>query len=195
MFFLFIFLFFINRSFFWSGRQQNSRMDKRPRTEHVCILHKHTPRSVPQSSAPDRRWQHAIFWCVALLSPSPCSDGYTRSDCDLTRSKSLSYEYRVDGDFITWFVFSQIHFAWELVQLEAMKFVHRSLWSHLWYEQVFVQETSKVTRMYQSFVLRKKGSKTKKRMKEEEIEKGDCGPPTPKVFFFWDFVGLEPSGT
>ena len=34
------------------------------------------------------------------------------------------------------------------------------------------------------FVLRKKGSKTKKRMKEEEIEKGDCGPPTPKVFFF-----------
>ena len=41
--------------------------------------------------------------------------------------------------------------------------------------------------------LRKKGSKTKKRMKEEEIEKGDCGPPTRKVFFFWDFVGLEPS--
>ena len=33
------------------------------------------------------------------------------------------------------------------------------------------------------FVLRKKGSKTKKRMKEEEIEKGDCGPPTRKVFF------------
>ena len=30
-------------------------------------------------------------------------------------------------------------------------------------------------------------------MKEEEIEKGDCGPPTRKVFF-WDFVGLEPSG-
>ena len=29
-------------------------------------------------------------------------------------------------------------------------------------------------------------------MKEEEIEKGDCGPPTRKVFFFfWDFVGLE----
>ena len=28
------------------------------------------------------------------------------------------------------------------------------------------------------FVLRKKGSKTKERMKEEEIEKGDCGPPT-----------------
>ena len=26
--------------------------------------------------------------------------------------------------------------------------------------------------------LRKKGSKTKKKMKEEEIEKGDCGPPT-----------------
>ena len=25
------------------------------------------------------------------------------------------------------------------------------------------------------FVLRKKGSKTKERMKEEEIEKGDCG--------------------
>ena len=30
-------------------------------------------------------------------------------------------------------------------------------------------------------VLRKKGSKTKKRMKEEEIEKGDCGPSTRKV--------------
>ena len=44
------------------------------------------------------------------------------------------------------------------------------------------------------FVSRKKGSKTKKRMKEEEIEKGDCGPPTRKVFFC-DFVGLEPSGT
>ena len=44
------------------------------------------------------------------------------------------------------------------------------------------------------FVLRKKGSGTKERMKEEEIEKGDCGPPTRKVFF-WDFVGLEPNGT
>ena len=33
------------------------------------------------------------------------------------------------------------------------------------------------------FVLRKKGSKTKKRMREEEIEKGDCGPPTRKSFF------------
>ena len=32
------------------------------------------------------------------------------------------------------------------------------------------------------FVLRKKGNKTKNRMKEEEIEKGDCGPPTRKVF-------------
>ena len=31
--------------------------------------------------------------------------------------------------------------------------------------------------------LRKKGSQTKKRMREEEIEKGDCGPPTRKVFF------------
>ena len=28
-------------------------------------------------------------------------------------------------------------------------------------------------------ILRKKGSKTKKRVKEEEIEKGDCNPPTP----------------
>ena len=44
------------------------------------------------------------------------------------------------------------------------------------------------------FALRKKGSWTKERMKEEEIEKSDCGPPTRKVFF-WDFVGLEPSGT
>ena len=33
------------------------------------------------------------------------------------------------------------------------------------------------------FVLRKKGSKMKERMKEEEIEKGACGPPTRKVFF------------
>ena len=41
------------------------------------------------------------------------------------------------------------------------------------------------------FVLRRKGSERKKRMKEEEIERGDCGPPTPKVFFC-DFVGLEP---
>ena len=34
------------------------------------------------------------------------------------------------------------------------------------------------------FVLRKKGSKTKKRIKKEKIEKGDCGPPTRKDFFF-----------
>ena len=34
------------------------------------------------------------------------------------------------------------------------------------------------------FVLRKKGSKTKEIMKGEEIEKGDCGPPTRKVFFW-----------
>ena len=44
------------------------------------------------------------------------------------------------------------------------------------------------------FCFEKEGGKTKERMKEEEIEKGDCGPPTRKVFF-WDFVGLEPSGT
>ena len=44
------------------------------------------------------------------------------------------------------------------------------------------------------FVLRKKGSETKERMKEEETEKGNCRPPTRKVFF-WDFVGLEPSST
>ena len=44
------------------------------------------------------------------------------------------------------------------------------------------------------FVLRRKGSKTKKIMKEEEIEKGDYRPPTPKVFFCVDFVGLEPNG-
>ena len=31
------------------------------------------------------------------------------------------------------------------------------------------------------FVLRKKGSKTKERMTDEEIEKGDCEPPTRKV--------------
>ena len=33
------------------------------------------------------------------------------------------------------------------------------------------------------FCFEKKGSKTKKRMKEEEIEKGDCAPPTGKYFF------------
>ena len=32
------------------------------------------------------------------------------------------------------------------------------------------------------FVLRKKGSKMKKRMKEEVVEKGDCGPPTRSLF-------------
>ena len=32
-------------------------------------------------------------------------------------------------------------------------------------------------------------------MKKEEIEKGDCGPPTQKVFIFWDFVGLKLSST
>ena len=33
------------------------------------------------------------------------------------------------------------------------------------------------------FVLRKKGRKTRIGMKEEEIEKGDCRPPTQEVFF------------
>ena len=32
-------------------------------------------------------------------------------------------------------------------------------------------------------VLRKKGGKTKKRMKEEELDTGDRGPPTRYVFF------------
>ena len=32
------------------------------------------------------------------------------------------------------------------------------------------------------FVLKMKGGKTKKRMKEEEIEEGHCGPPTEKSF-------------
>ena len=34
------------------------------------------------------------------------------------------------------------------------------------------------------FLLRKKGSKTKERMKEEETERDDCGPPTRSLFFF-----------
>ena len=34
------------------------------------------------------------------------------------------------------------------------------------------------------FVSRKKRSKIKKRMKEEEIEIGVCGPPTPKSLRF-----------
>ena len=32
------------------------------------------------------------------------------------------------------------------------------------------------------FVLRKKGGKAKKRMKEEEIEKGECGPSSRSLF-------------
>ena len=43
------------------------------------------------------------------------------------------------------------------------------------------------------FVLRKKGSKTKERMKEEEIEKAIAGRQPEKSFF--GFVGVEPSGT
>ena len=43
------------------------------------------------------------------------------------------------------------------------------------------------------FVLRKKGSKTKKSMKEEEIEKGDCGPPTRKKSFFEILSNLNQS--
>ena len=43
------------------------------------------------------------------------------------------------------------------------------------------------------FVVRKKGSKTKDRMKEEETEKGDCGPPTRKAFFFFTVGHLSPS--
>ena len=35
------------------------------------------------------------------------------------------------------------------------------------------------------FVLRKKGMKTKKRMKEEDTETGNCRSPTWKVFFFF----------
>ena len=31
-------------------------------------------------------------------------------------------------------------------------------------------------------------------MKEEEIEKGDCGPPTRKYFLNF-FLEIEPSGT
>ena len=46
-----------------------------------------------------------------------------------------------------------------------------------------------------SFVLRKKGSKAKKRMKEEEIVIGDCGPPTWNVFFeiFLDLNQVVPN--
>ena len=45
------------------------------------------------------------------------------------------------------------------------------------------------------FVLREKGSETKERMKEGEIEKGDSELPTRKVFLRFCQVGLEPSGT
>ena len=40
------------------------------------------------------------------------------------------------------------------------------------------------------FCFEKKGNKTKKRVKEEEMEKGDCVPPTGK-YFFSDFVASD----
>ena len=43
----------------------------------------------------------------------------------------------------------------------------------------FADHTEKYTF---DFVLRKNGSTTKKTMKHEETEQGDCGPPTQKVF-------------
>ena len=43
------------------------------------------------------------------------------------------------------------------------------------------------------FVFRKKGSKAKKRMKEEEIEKSDCRPPAQKGLS-WKLQKLGPSG-
>ena len=60
---------------------------------------------------------------------------------------------------------------------------------------IYLSLTFIQTIIYLIFVLRKKGSKMKERIKDEEIAKGDCGPPTRQVFFFWDFVGLEPSDT
>ena len=56
----------------------------------------------------------------------------------------------------------------------------------LWPLETYCLERNKTTAAIKFiFVLRKKGSKTKERMKEEEIEKGDCGPPTRKVFFWF----------
>ena len=40
------------------------------------------------------------------------------------------------------------------------------------------------------FVLREKGGKTKKRMKEEEIEKGDCGQRQPEKSLIWRLSGI-----
>ena len=51
-------------------------------------------------------------------------------------------------------------------------------------------------RIIHIYPIKKKGSKTKKRMKEEEIKKDGCGLPTRKALRFCrTFVGLEPSGT
>ena len=44
------------------------------------------------------------------------------------------------------------------------------------------------------FCSEKEGSKTKKKTEEEKKEKGDCQPQTWKSFF-WEFVGLDSSGT
>ena len=70
---------------------------------------------------------------------------------------------------------------------------HVPLWSYL-FDHIFVcrQPSCFVllvpisTVNVLNFCLRKKGSKTKRRMREEEIEKGDCGAPNPKslLFFF-----------
>ena len=53
---------------------------------------------------------------------------------------------------------------------------------HFFLHRNFGQLHKEVCEWFSEF-LKKKGSKTKKRMKEEEIEKGDCGPPTRSLFF------------
>ena len=60
--------------------------------------------------------------------------------------------------------------------------------------QFFCRPGHWIERRYFCFEPRKKKSTAKRRMKEGEIEKGDCGPPAWKVFL-WEFFGLHPSGT
>ena len=56
-----------------------------------------------------------------------------------------------------------------------------------WLWMRFTKCTAPQSIFFLSFVLRRKGSKTKESMKQGEKERSNCGPPTRKVFFFLRF--------